>query len=1006
MKKKKKKKTDEEEEKENKEEEEQSPANIEMKKKKKKRKTDEEKEESKDEEKEATPTMRRRKESSCDSDWCARYEENAEVIRTRALSKGERTQEEEEIMARKKKRRRMENKGTEDSECSEAYFIAKKKKKKKRREAEEEEETSQVSSESSFISSSGNVKRKRDKRRGEGQENRSSSEDHTFIMPENIVRRKSENSNKEKDQRRKEKREADKEMTRENTDSHTCQVINVGRPEIYENLLSGKTNKKKHIEIIQERLTKDERGGVLAHSRDLELEREKLKRKLCGGVSRLAYSGLLGWQTDTSVDDQDYSDDIYHRPRDVMQTMRRWERSAASAENEGFIIYSEGEDISGFISCLSSSGEQRKKVPARHVPSEHRSSPGFALEQRNIPTLEEATYEFPRGEGIPEEEMEEVHEYEDFWKIKDKVMQMPLYAEEAKKYIDEKLKYVEDYFEKLKFGHLTPADLKEGKPDNFDDPFFPTPQQLEFLNNLNIVVDWPLSELHTYHIDSYTIPYKPKAEWKALNIFVDHTRISLRDEKILARNWFAFQKEYGFYDLRPLVSVRTARVLRESGNVMVQPFEYLSQRNKVHFLLYLAKDLPYRTLINIYRKAKKLLPFLRGRYLMRKIHQMNGLVLAKMKYVMEIFGADMLAVELLVGPALSSFYAASFMSNFLLRNVKLRLGPWQAAEDKRMLQGLQEIMKVKNFQEAYKLVKIPWVKLFPYIRTRSIPYMRRRLCILAGRKKEKYNVHVRRKEIIKLFYLLYQKDVQSFRELDWEDLGRQVGSRNPIRLEWCFKGLFMEYIPYKQRITIPEGLQYFHDVILPRYKYFIRSRGDVDSDDNQDPDHPDTDPECLDPESREGSVHGLGDLDDGGERGSGDTDLRSRDEVMREQNSHGESSDLRNRDKVMIEKNNLSKTKRTCFDELKSRNKVTEQQNDLQDTNDKKNHTDDLSSSRATQDDLAQAGKAPLQELDEITYIPHKRDLEILNIDLLDSDLDSDGCEFEKVTFGQALGKM
>ena len=58
-------------------------------------------------------------------------------------------------------------------------------------------------------------------------------------------------------------------------------------------------------------------------------------------------------------------------------------------------------------------------------------------------------------------------------------------------------------------------------------------------------------------------------------------------------------QEYGFYDLRPLVSVRTGRVLRECGKVMIQPYEYLSQRNKVHFLLYLAKDLPHRTLITV-----------------------------------------------------------------------------------------------------------------------------------------------------------------------------------------------------------------------------------------------------------------------------------------------------------------------------------------------------------------------------------------------------------------------
>ena len=66
---------------------------------------------------------------------------------------------------------------------------------------------------------------------------------------------------------------------------------------------------------------------------------------------------------------------------------------------------------------------------------------------------------------------------------------------------------------------------------------------------------------------------------------------------------------------------------------------------------------------------------------MRKVQRVDGLMLAKMKYVMEIFGTDMLAAELLIGPPLSSFYTACFMTHFLLRNVKRMYGLYMCVWD-------------------------------------------------------------------------------------------------------------------------------------------------------------------------------------------------------------------------------------------------------------------------------------------------------------------------------------
>lgn len=80
---------------------------------------------------------------------------------------------------------------------------------------------------------------------------------------------------------------------------------------------------------------------------------------------------------------------------------------------------------------------------------------------------------------MPPEEVEEVDDAENYWIVKEKDLQPLKYAEEAKEDIDAKIESIEDYFHRLQYGQLTDKELKETKPDNFDEPFYPTPRQLQ-----------------------------------------------------------------------------------------------------------------------------------------------------------------------------------------------------------------------------------------------------------------------------------------------------------------------------------------------------------------------------------------------------------------------------------------------------------------------------------------------------------------------------------------------
>lgn len=113
------------------------------------------------------------------------------------------------------------------------------------------------------------------------------------------------------------------------------------------------------------------------------------------------------------------------------------------------------------------------------VPPGDRGSPGYVLKARHIPTLEEAIYEFPEGVGVAPEEVEEVDDSENYWILKERVLQVASCAEEAKEYVDGKIKHVEDYFDRLDRGELDASELKEKRPENFDEPYLPTPHQLK-----------------------------------------------------------------------------------------------------------------------------------------------------------------------------------------------------------------------------------------------------------------------------------------------------------------------------------------------------------------------------------------------------------------------------------------------------------------------------------------------------------------------------------------------
>lgn len=63
---------------------------------------------------------------------------------------------------------------------------------------------------------------------------------------------------------------------------------------------------------------------------------------------------------------------------------------------------------------------------------------------------------------------------------------------------------------------------------------------------------------------------------------------------------------------------------------------------------------------------------------MRQHQRVTGPILARLLYVMQLFGADMLAAELLLGRSLKSYYTRCFYTHIMLRDIKCRWMMWRS----------------------------------------------------------------------------------------------------------------------------------------------------------------------------------------------------------------------------------------------------------------------------------------------------------------------------------------
>lgn len=437
--------------------------------------------------------------------------------------------------------------------------------------------------------------------------------------------------------------------------------------------------------------------------------------------------------------------------------------------------------------------------------------------------LDEVLYHFPPGEGIPPEEIGKIPDRYKHWeKFNRRLYDNNYTVEEIKEEIESKINHVFGYFKRLEKEDLTEKELEEVRPIDFNEPYLPTYKQIQFLENLDIKVTWALSPLHEAYLQKKLQKAKGNYEnhgrrKKASEYQIVMGLFTHSEKMIMLRNWIRFQKEYEFYDLRPLVGLRTARIHKEGGCIAFRRFSYISKQCGRKFALYIAQGLPQRNPQVVFTRFKKLSTYMKNNELARTHRQISGRILGKMLYMLKMYGFCFNGPELIVGHYTYDQFVDAYYTHVWMQNIELRFGPWTEEETVRLRRGVYEIHKVKSLREAFEK-NIDWLKLLPYVRTRNYRNLRQQVQNEIARPDHK-SLILNRISLKKVIELVYGSDVESIHAIDWHTISLHFPHQNPYVLRRLFRRKYYS-IPYENRVTVEDGIKYLYEKVRPRLSPF------------------------------------------------------------------------------------------------------------------------------------------------------------------------------------------
>ncbi|XP_069328273.1 transcription termination factor 1 [Eulemur rufifrons] len=317
-------------------------------------------------------------------------------------------------------------------------------------------------------------------------------------------------------------------------------------------------------------------------------------------------------------------------------------------------------------------------------------------------------------------------------------------------------------------------------------------------------------------------------EFKAQGVAIKFGRFSVKENKQLEKNMQEFLS---------LTGIETADKLLNTYRYPEERSTITNLKRKYSFRWHLGKGIarPWKL---IYCRAKKMFDVnnYKGRYSKEDTE--------KLKRYHSLHGNDWRKIGEMVARS-----RISVAVKFSQISTEGNHGVWRKTETQKLIKAVEEVI-LKNMsleelnemdsrlqetpeghlsivrEKLYK--RISWIEVEAKVETRNWMQCKSKwMEILTKRMTNKENIYRGVNALqakINIIERLYKVNIEDANEIDWEDLAKAIGDVPPSYVQTKFYKLKATCVPFWQKKTFPEIIDYLYEISLPLFKEKLKKK--------------------------------------------------------------------------------------------------------------------------------------------------------------------------------------
>ncbi|XP_018014815.1 uncharacterized protein LOC108671752 [Hyalella azteca] len=282
--------------------------------------------------------------------------------------------------------------------------------------------------------------------------------------------------------------------------------------------------------------------------------------------------------------------------------------------------------------------------------------------------------------------------------------------EELENELNERINKIAKHFKDFNLGALDEKSMEKKKMNKVDygRPYLPTYKELEFLGKLFMDKGTDADE-DTVFENLNKVKQNPHSMYNK-GMFTE------KENQIIAENWNKFQKEYKFYDMRPLINYRTCILKGSHDSFVVEKAYFISVRQQKQFLTYMRKGLN-RSLLQVRCHIYSLVSNNFSQLIHRNREKRDQCLI---DIFLKRYGMDLLSMEFILNSKTTTDLCEYLYKNYCFKLCPIADGPWTEVEMLRLIKGVVYTWNKMPTQNASSSLKnINWKKVFLFVRTRT-----------------------------------------------------------------------------------------------------------------------------------------------------------------------------------------------------------------------------------------------------------------------------------------------